>query len=75
MQRNLLGRGEGEKPAGDTGQQQLTGAHRGRDHRDLRRRRGRPGVPGVQVDARRGLTGSRAQVQPADLVRRVRVQV
>ena len=63
----------GEDPGGDDVQQELTGAVCRPGHGDLRRRDLR--VPRVQADAGGGLTGSGAQVEPADLVRRVRAQV
>ena len=62
--------GRGENPGGDHVDQQLPRAGRRLGHGDIRRR-----DPLIQVDTRDGLAWSGTQVQPADLVLRVRTQV
>jgi hypothetical protein len=63
------GRRGGENPGGDSVQQELTWAVPVSGHDDIRYRDLR-----AQVEAGGGLAGGRGQVQPADLVRRVRAQ-
>jgi hypothetical protein len=63
------GRCEGENPGGDHVGQQFSRAGPRARHGDIRR------DLRVQVDARGGFAGSGAQVEPADYVLRVRVQV
>ena len=62
----------GENPGGHGVEQELTEVARDRGHGDVRRRHR---VLRVQVDAGGGLAVGRGQVEPADLVRRVRAQL
>jgi hypothetical protein len=64
------GRCVGENPGGDHVGQQFPRAGRRVRHGDIRRRDLR-----VQVNAHGAFAGSGAQVEPADLVLRVRMQV
>ena len=63
-----------EKPGGDIGQQELPGLTAAGVTVMAGGGAGRA-WSGVQVDARRGFVEGRAEVKPADLMRRVRAQV